>query len=120
MAVGATRRPFRLSRPGPRAVPMRPVGSGCVEIVQRTCDHRRMEKDQIDGFLLEAQASGNVTARGGGVSHLRFIAAAESADEAIGLVGNLGFQGARVIDSGPAILEHARDLRIPDHSAQTL
>jgi hypothetical protein len=76
-----------------------------------------MEKDQIDGFILEASAVSNVTASAG-FTHARFIAAAESADEAIGLVGNLGFPGAKVVDSGPSALGEVKRLEVPDHTAR--
>jgi hypothetical protein len=53
-----------------------------------------MEKDQIDGFILEASAVSNVAA-GAGVTHARFIAVAESTDDAIWLVGKLPWQPQR-------------------------
>jgi hypothetical protein len=76
-----------------------------------------MEKNQIDGFILEASAPSNVAA-GAGVTHARFIAVAESTDDAIWLVGKLGFPGAKVIDRGPSFLTEAREMGVPDNSAR--
>ena len=78
-----------------------------------------MEKPQIDGFILEGQAKSNVISASG-VVPLQFIAIADSPDDAIGIVGNLGFPGAKVIDSGPDVLHRARALGVPKDSAKSL
>lgn len=57
-----------------------------------------MENDLMNGFLLEGEARSNVNASGGR-SRLQFIAIAHSPEDAIGIVGKLGFPVAKIIDS---------------------
>jgi hypothetical protein len=76
-----------------------------------------MATDQIDGFILEASALSNMPGSDD-ITHARFIIAAESADEAIWLVGKLGFLDAKVIECGPSVLKEVRGLEIPDKDAR--
>jgi hypothetical protein len=75
-----------------------------------------MENDLMNGFLLEGEARSNVNASGGR-SRLQFIAIAHSPEDAIGIVGKLGFPGAKIIDSGPAILERANQINVGENLA---
>lgn len=90
-----------------------------MESDRQLCHIVSMANDQIDGFLLEGEARSNVNA-GDGRTRLQFIAIADSAEDAIGIVGRLGFPGAKIIDSGPAILAQAKKAGVHGNDAKAL
>jgi hypothetical protein len=75
-----------------------------------------MENLQFNGFILEGEASSNVSA----IGRLLFIALARSPNDAISIVGNLGFSGVKIVDSGPDIVRRAKNLGVQENGAKAL